>query len=257
VTDVDEIIKSLSINCPDVVVHTAAITGIKTCQDNPGESFNVNVYGTFNVAKACLKTGSRLIFISSREIYGETVGQATAENSVTLPNNVYGITKLLGENILVNFEKKHNLKCTILRFTNVYGPGGDQYAVQILIRKALRGEKIPVFGGEQVMNFVHVEDAVLSILACIDDERSIGQIFNVGSLDNISVNDLILKIVKMVGKGNIIEQQSSRATETFYFKPDIRKISAILGWTPRISLDDGLSGTIEIYRKNEKENPLS
>jgi UDP-glucose 4-epimerase len=252
ITDVDAVIKSASINRPDVVVHTAAITGIKTCLDNPKESFNVNVYGTFNVVEACIKTGSRLVFISSREVYGETVGDATVENSMTLPNNLYGITKLLGENIIINSQRKHNLNCSILRFTNIYGPGGDKYGIQILIRKALAGEKIQILGGEQTMNLIHVEDVVRSILACIDDKRSIGQIFNVGSYDNISVNHIVRKIVQTVGKGNPIEQKPCRETETFYFKPDISKISAILGWTPRISLNDGLLSTIEWYQKSER-----
>jgi NAD(P)-dependent dehydrogenase (short-subunit alcohol dehydrogenase family) len=97
ITDADSTIESISIHCPDVVIHLAAITGIKNCLDNPKESFNVNVYGTFNVVRACVKTGSRLIFASSREVYGETIGSATAEDDPTLPNNIYGITKLLGE----------------------------------------------------------------------------------------------------------------------------------------------------------------
>jgi nucleoside-diphosphate-sugar epimerase len=102
------------------------------------------------------------------------------------------------------------------------------------------------------MNLIHVEDVVRSILACIDDKRSIGQIFNVGSYDNISVNHIVRKIVQTVGKGNPIEQKPYRETETFYFKPDISKISAILGWTTGISLNDGLLSTIEWYQKSER-----
>ena len=82
---------------PDVVIHLAALTGLKKCHDNPEEAFRVNVYGTFNVINGCSRTRSKLIFISSREVYGNTINGESKEDDLTLPNNTYGMTKMLGE----------------------------------------------------------------------------------------------------------------------------------------------------------------
>jgi UDP-glucose 4-epimerase len=257
VTDTDSVNECISVNRPDIVIHTAAITGIKTCLDNPKESFNVNVYGTYNVAKACAKMGSRLIFTSSREVYGETVGDYTPENAPTLPNNLYGITKLLGEKIITCAKEKNNLNYTILRFTNVYGFGGDKYGVQVLIRKTLAGNALQILGGEQIMNFVHVEDVASSVLTCLYSDSSIGKTFNVGSDDTVSVNYLVRKIIQLIGQGNTIEQKAGRETETLRFKPDLTEISGTLGWKPQIRLDEGLLRTIEAYKKVEDAKLLN
>jgi UDP-glucose 4-epimerase len=237
---------------PDTVIHLAAITSIKTCLDKPQESFDVNVYGTYSVAVASAKSKSKLIFASSREVYGETTKTETSEESMLAPNNLYGVTKMLGENIVLWACRKNGIDYTILRFTNVYGPGGDKYGVQAIIQKVLRGDRIQVLGGDQVMNFVYIDDVVRALLLCIENEKSSKQIFNVGSYDNVAVKDLVHKIVKLAGRNLEIERAPYRETETMFFRPDLSKIAKILNWTPLIDLDTGLLRTIEWYKNAHK-----
>jgi UDP-glucose 4-epimerase len=237
---------------PDTVIHLAAITSIKTCLDKPQESFDANVYGTYNVAVASAKSKSKLIFASSREVYGETTKTETSEESILAPNNLYGVTKMLGENTILWAGRKNGIDYTILRLTNVYGPGGDKYGVQAIIQKVLRGDRIQVLGGDQVMNFVYIDDVVRALLLCIENEKSSKQIFNVGSYDNVAVKDLVHKIVKLAGRNLEIERAPYRETETMFFRPDLSKIAKILNWTPLIDLDTGLLRTIEWYKNSHK-----
>jgi len=241
--------KTLLEHRPDVAIHLASITGIKSCIDNPQESFDINVYGTYNIVMASIQSKSKLIFASSREVYGETTNAETPEDSILAPNNLYGVTKMLGENIIMWAGKKHRLNYTILRFTNVYGPGGDKYGVQTIIQKALKGDRLQVLGGDQTMNFVYIDDVVRALLLTAENEKSCNEIFNVGSYDTVSVYNLIQKIIRFVGKKVEIEKGLYRETETLYFKPDLEKIKRILGWSPQINLDAGLLRTIEYYKK--------
>jgi UDP-glucose 4-epimerase len=199
---------------------------------------------------AALKCNAKLIFASSREVYGETIGEKTPENAPLLPNNLYGLTKLLGEKIVIWAGQKYGLNYTILRFTNVYGPYGDKYGVQVIIQKALKGEKIQILGGDQVMNLIYVDDAIHAILMSLKDRRSTKEIFNVGSYDNIKVSDLINKIVKLIERDVEMERTPYRETETMFFRPDLSKITKVLGWAPQIDLNTGLLRTIKWYKKS-------
>jgi len=103
ILDDDALLKIISTERPDCVVHLAAITGIKRCLDAKRQSFEVNVYGTYNIASASANVNSKLVFVSSREVYGESAGKSTPENTPLLPNNVYGLTKMLAEKLVRHF----------------------------------------------------------------------------------------------------------------------------------------------------------
>lgn len=232
---------------PSIVIHLASLTGISKCENQPFDSFLTNVFGTFNVIQGCVKNNSKLIFLSSREVYGDTRGELTKEDDRKIPNNVYGLTKLEAENLILWAHKKFNLNYTILRPTNIYGPGGDKYGVQVIIQKLLHNETIFVMGGEQKMNFIFIEDIISAISECISNKNSINQIFNLGSNENLSINELINLLEKISGKYPILEFTNIRKGETMNFKPSINKINMILGWKPFTNLSDGLISTIDTY----------
>jgi len=243
--------KVITQNHPDVVIHLAAITGIKRCLDRPRETFDINVYGTYNVVNAIIKSESKpkLVFASSREVYGDTVGHETSEDAPLLPNNLYGVTKTLAENVITWAHNKHQMRYTILRFTNVYGPLGDKYGLQILIKKVLAGEKVCILGGKQVMNFLHVKDAARAITVCLTNERSDAERFNIGSYDNLTIDELAKKIFRITGMNSEVECKPYRETETLFFRPALDKAARILGWKPEINIDAGLRSTVEWYKQ--------
>ena len=95
-----EIINMVKKLKPDVVIHLAALSGLKKCYDNPKIAFSTNVYGTFNIINSCKKIGAKLIFCSTREVYGETLENKSKEEDPLIPNSVYGLTKMLAENLV-------------------------------------------------------------------------------------------------------------------------------------------------------------
>lgn len=248
-TEGKEISDVIAKHKPDVVVHLAALTGLKKCHDDPELAYKINVYGTFNVLTACAKYSSKIIFISSREVFGETINEKSKEDDPTLPNNVYGITKMIGENLVKFFNKKYGLDFTILRLTNVYGPEGDQYGAQVIIKNALKEKKITILGGQQRLNYVYVDDVIDVINQVLDDTRSSKQIFNVGSNDTLSIDEFSKKILKLFDGNLEIEHMPMRETETSNFEPSLEKLSEILNYSPKTSILEGLQKTIDWYKK--------
>lgn len=233
---------------PEVVIHLAALTGLKKCHENPELAFHTNVYGTYNLIKNC-KTGTKIIFISSREVYGETINSKSKETDTLVPNNVYGITKMLAEQIVQTESEKRKLDYTILRLTNVYGPEGDKYGAQIIIKDALRKKKIKIMGGEQRLNFVYVDDVVELINKTLCDNRSSKQIFNVGSIDTLTIKEFSQKISHIQNEEIELEYLPMRNTETSNFVPSLEKLFNNLEFIPKTSLNDGLKNTINWYKK--------
>ena len=230
---------------PDVVIHLAALTGLMKCHDSPEKAFKINVYGTFNVANACSKTHSKLIFISSREVYGNTINDESGEDSPLFPNNTYGMTKMLGEILIKQESERSNFDYTILRLTNVYGPEGDQYGAQVIIRNAVELQKIQILGGNQTLNYVYVDDVVDCIGLVLSNKKSSRQIFNVGSEDTFSIEQFVDKVIQIIGTEIEIQYGPMRETETSNFKPDLKKIKDYLGFEAKTSLEIGLKKTIE------------
>jgi UDP-glucose 4-epimerase len=248
--NVDDIrvIDVISKHRPDTVIHLAALTGIQKCHNNPETAFRINVYGTHNVINGCIKTGSSIIFISSREVYGETTNNTTKEDDPLVPNNTYGLTKMLGESLVKLAGVKQNLNYTILRLTNVYGPGGDQYGAQVIIKDAIKEGKIHILGGEQKLNYIYVDDVVDLLNLVLSNKSASMESFNVGSKDTIRIKDFAILISKMLGKKMELQYLPMRETETCHFEPDLKKIKNYLGFEARISLEDGIRRTIEWYK---------
>jgi len=234
---------------PDVVIHLAALTGLVKCNRDQNKAFSINVNGTFEVIKSCIANNSRLIFISSREVYGETLGNETKEIDSLKPNNVYGVTKMIGEEMVKMAHKKYGLKYTILRLTNVYGPEGDNYGAQIIIKDALKGS-VNVLGGEQKINFIFVDDVVSIIDKVIHNPNSMSEIYNVGSRDNLTIIKFVSIVLKIIQKNVNIEYKSMRENETNHFVPDIKKILKEFEIRDFMKIELGVKKTIDWYSKN-------
>lgn len=234
---------------PNVVIHLAALTGLKKCHNNPEKAFKINVFGTFNVINACVKSGTRLIFISSREVYGETLSDESKEDDPLNPNNTYGITKMLGEILIKQSSLGHDLDYTILRLTNVYGPEGDQYGAQIIIKKALIEKKVQILGGKQQLNYIFVDDVVDLINLILNVKRASKEIFNVGSKDTLTIKEFVDEVFKSLGIKSNIEFLPMRETETINFKPSLKKLE-LLGFSAKTSIREGIGKTIKWYSDN-------
>jgi len=234
---------------PNAAVHRAALTGVKKCNENLPLAFSVNVRGTYNVIMGCVACGCRLVFMSSREVYGETISSRTREDDPLVPNNVYGVTKMLAERLVTWAASKYSLDYTILRLTNVFGPGGDQYNIQAMIKRALAERKVEILGGSQRMNLIYVDDVAEVIIRSLGDPRASRQTFNVGSDHDVSVEEMVSKVVSLLGIPVEIRKEPMRVGETLNFRPDLDKLEKTLGYRPMTPFSTGLQRTLEWYKQ--------
>jgi UDP-glucose 4-epimerase len=175
-------------------------------------------------------------------------------------HNVYTITKENCEKYLEMYRVIYGLETTILRPFNVYGPEEkvEQYrkAVPYFMISALKNEPIQIFGGgEQTMDLIHVRDCVEAFIVSADERKAVGEVIEIGSGTETIVNELAQLIIKLAGSKSKIKHVSMRKGETpdSRIKADTRNMEDILQLTPRVTLEEGLSETIEHYRNHLHE----
>jgi UDP-glucose 4-epimerase len=240
---------------PDLVIHLASYTGLQNCEENPSKAFTTNVYGTHNIINSCLVNKIRLMFLSSKEVYGMTTNDVE-ENHLLKPTNVYGITKKLAEEMIVFENKKSNLVFTILRVTNVYGPGSTK-GVNKMIQSAIKDKKLFLNGGDQSVNLIFIDKLVDVIFNIINDERTFNQIFNVGSFENISIKEFA-NIISKIEQNNIkIIQRSPLKYENRNFKPNLNKLNKIIDLSTKMDLHEGIIKTKKWFKElDENRNEI-
>ncbi len=166
------------------------------------------------------------------------------------PSTIYARSKLNATKFLFNFTKKNYFPFTILRFYQVYGPKQKKNRlIPIVIDSSLKKSQFKCSSGLQVKDFLHVNDAVEAIMKCFNNKNIINHIINIGSGRQISIKNLILKIVKKIGHGQpIFGALKRRLDEPLISYPSINKAKKILLWSPKIKLDEGLKKTIRYYK---------
>lgn len=211
----------------DCVVHLAALTRGK----NQGDMLDVNVHGTLNVLEFCKSVGARFIFASSAAVYGNKESPIQEETELN-PVSFYGLTKLLGEKLCCFYKEKYGIPTTILRIFNLYGEGQQGGFVIQDIFSQLEKEKIVLKNPLPKRDFIHVEDVAESIRLSL--ERKADEIVNIGSGKSYSIREIAEKIAK--GK-EILYSEKGEKSDIY---ANISKAKRVLGWAPRISLDEGL-----------------
>ena len=244
-----KIVKIIETLNPDIIIHLAALSGLKKCENDPKKAFEVNVTGTKNIVEGCLKTNAKLIFISSREVYGSTINEKSNEDDMLNPDNIYGQTKVNAEKIIQNAAKIFELNYVILRLTNVYGPGSNS-GVNRIIRESLSKEKILVNGGEQILNFIFIEDVVELIYLVILNNKLSKQILNIGSNDTSSLKKFVELLEELLNDPINIQYGEKPSFESLFFCPDIKKQQNILGYDFKYSLKEGIIKTLQYMRIN-------
>ena len=244
ITDSKQISKIINKFKPNIIIHLAGPGGNVECEKDPQNAVSVNVLGTLNILEASKKINTKIIFASTREVYGESV-KKISEKMKLKPKNINGITKMLAENLIISYSKKNKNSYIILRFTNFYGETSVNKGISSMIKKSINGEKISVFGGQQKIDLIHYNDVIKSIIKAIDYKKS--AIFNIGSGESISIVSLIKKIEKISGKKISYNIQKYRKFEVKKIYVDIKKAKKELGFNTSMSLDENLKRFVEHY----------
>ena len=247
ILDYDLLLKSMPNY--DFVIHLAAQTSVSQSVANPKTTADIIVDGTVNVLKSCVKTNVKnIIFSSSAAVYGNSINTLLAENAQLSPLSSYGASKLVAEYNLLAFSKLFGLNCTSLRLFNVYGNGQSSEAgvIRKFLKNISKDEPIEIFGdGVQSRDFVHVSDVIQAFYCAIKNiEAKRGNIYNIGSGKATSINELAALLLSCKGKDLQLIHKPALEGEIKDSKADISLAENDIGYSPQMSLSDGLASLV-------------
>ncbi len=248
----------------DVIYHLAAAVGVKYIMENPLKAIQFNVHGTEVILELASKWGQKVMIASTSEVYGKNGMVPYREDgdrlmgATTTARWSYACTKALDEFMALAYFKEQKVPIVIARFFNICGPRQTgQYGMVIprFVRSALYDEPIMVHGdGTQSRCFTYVKDAVKAAIALMETEEAVGEIFNVGSTNEIQIRDLAKKVIKLTCSESRIEYIPYRDVygegDMKRRVPDISKIRNLIGWQPEMGLDELLQKVIEYEKSN-------
>ena len=216
----------------NVVYHLAAQATVMGAAQDIDRTFNTNVVGTYNVLKVAAERGvRRMVFASSREVYGEPVSLPVAESHPLLPVNSYGASKVAGEALCRAFAREHGLETSILRLANVYGDRDIGRVIPHWIAEARSDNDIMVYGGAQVIDFVWVGDVVRAMLAAAATERALPPI-NIASGSGTKILDLARRIIHLAKSRSQVRVVSPRSIEVSRYIGSTDRMRELLDLTP-------------------------
>ena len=260
----DDILMDTLISKNDHVLHLAAAVGVLNIVNNPLESLRTNIKGTENILELCSKYNKPVLFTSTSEVYGKNNAVPLNEESdrvlgsPLLSRWSYSEAKAVDESMAYFYFQEKGLQVRLVRLFNTVGPRQvGQYGMVVprFVTAALRNESIQVYGsGDQIRCFCHVADAIRALLLVIDSEKAIGQVFNVGNNQQISIMDLAKKVIEITGSKSEIKKIPYSEAYPAGFEdmqrrvPDISKITNLLGWSPEIGLEQIIRDIADFHR---------
>jgi UDP-glucose 4-epimerase len=251
----------------DIVVHLAAAVGVKLIVEQPVHTIETNVHGTEVVLKHASKKKKLVLIASTSEVYGKSTDVPFRESAdlvlgpTTKHRWAYACSKMIDEFLALAYWKERKLPVIVVRLFNTVGPRQTgQYGMVIpnFVRQALAGEPITVFGdGTQSRSFTYVGDVVGAMVALINEPRAVGQVFNIGNGNEITIRDLAAKVKTMTGStSEIVTIPYDQAYEAGFEDmprrvPDISRIRELIGYEPTVELDETLARVIAHFRQAE------
>ncbi len=247
----------------DFLFNLAGQTSHLDSMDDPHTDLAINAQAQLSILEACRKhnPGVKVVFASTRQLYGKPDYLPVDEKHPIRPVDVNGINKLAGEWYHLLYNNVHGIRACVLRLSNTYGPGmrvkdARQTFLGIWVRNLIEGRPIRVFGdGMQLRDFNFVDDCVDALLLAGATDESNGQVFNLGSGEIINLKDLAVMMTELGidGSYEIVPFPPERkAIDIGDYYSDFAKIRASLGWEPRVGLREGLRRTVAYYQKHHE-----
>jgi nucleoside-diphosphate-sugar epimerase len=239
----------------DYVLHQAALPSVQRSVEAPGESHAANLTGTLVLLQAAADAGARrFVYASSSSVYGDSPTLPKVETMPTDPLSPYAVGKLGGELYCRVFHRLHGLETVSLRYFNVFGPGqspDSQYAAVVpRFITALKAGRAPVIFGDglQSRDFTYIDNVVQANLsACSAGKEAAGEAFNIATGQAVTLLDLLKRMKELLGSSLDPRFEPGRKGDVRASLADVRKAERLLGYRPRISLDEGLKRTLEFF----------
>jgi UDP-glucose 4-epimerase len=262
-TILDEEVMACAADGVDVIFHLAAAVGVEYVIQNMLKSLQINIRGTEVVLDVANRKKTKVVLFSTSEVYGKANSLPFTEEHDRLlgPTTInrwsYASAKAIDEILALAYYREKKLPVVIVRCFNTCGPRQTgQYGMVIprFVRQCLLGNPITVFGdGTQTRCFTAVDDVVRAVIALSETEDAVGEIFNVGSEEEISIRDLALRIKRLTGSDSPVElipyeKAYEQGFEDMHRRvPDLTKIRRTIGYEPRVSLDDVLESVVRYF----------
>ena len=249
----------------DIIVHLAAIAGVDTVMGMPTQTIKVNLLGTLNALDAAVESGAkRFVDFSTSEVFGSHVYMAEEHNSTTLgvvgeSRWTYAVSKLAAEHLTHSYHREYGLPTVTIRPFNVYGPQQVGIgAIHTFVEDALRGNDLVVHGdGNQIRAWCFVDDMVDGALLCLERDEAVGHVFNIGNPSGtVTVANLAHLIKKLARSDSRVVYGYKDYVDIELRIPSIKKAQSMLGYRPKVDLEEGLLRTITWYRErlNDQAN---
>ena len=237
----------------DAIVHLAALAGVRPSITSPRNYIETNVTGTLNVLEAARAARiSQVVFGSSSSVYGAS-GKGPFKESSPLPATLspYAATKVAGEQLCSVYRHLHGIRCVVLRFFTVYGPGQrPDLAISKFTRAILEGRPIPFHGdGSSRRDYTHVSDIVAGISSALDYRKTPYEVFNLGSGRRITLAKLVETLEQITGKKAHTERLPTQAADMRETWADITKAGQVLGYRPSVPLVEGVTDFVGCYQQ--------
>jgi len=250
----------------EVVVHLAAAVGVQLIADRPVNTIETNIGGTQAVLDIVNRFKKKILIASTSEVYGKSEAVPFAEDddivlgSTKLSRWSYACSKAVDEFLALAFYQEYDLPVVIMRFFNTIGPrqtGRYGMVVPRFVRSALKNQAVQIYGsGRQTRCFCYVADVVEAIQNLMDCDKAIGGVFNIGSTEEISIEQLADKIIRTTGsksKKEFVDYEKAYGRPIGDMArriPSIEKIKSVIGWQPKTTLDETLAVIVEFFKKN-------
>jgi UDP-glucose 4-epimerase len=278
VSNVGELATSIRVNISDIrdirglrvllrdrefIFNLAGQTSHMDSMNAPFEDLEINCTAQLSLMEACRQINSsvRIVYASTRQVYGRPRYLPVDERHPANPVDVNGINKIAGESYHTLYHDVYQLKTTVLRLTNTYGPrmrikDARQIFLGIWVRRVLEGCPFEVWGGQQRRDFTFVDDAADAFIAAACNPETIGKTFNVGGSEVVSLRRLAEMLIEQNGGGSFDIHEfpvDRKVIDIGDYYTDDTAFRAVTGWAPKVSLANGLARTLEFYRANIRQ----
>ena len=254
----DEFSVAYLVQGQDYLFNLAGQTSHIDSMRNPFVDLDINCRSQLFILEACRKHNPyiRVVYASTRQIYGRPDFLPVHEGHILHPTDVNGINKMAGEWYHILYSNVYGIRTCALRLTNTYGPrmrvkDARQTFLGIWIKNLVEGKRIEVWGeGLQIRDFNFVDDVIDAMLMAALSEQSHGQIYNLGSPERVNLKDLAALIIRVHGKGGydvVPFPENRKPIDIGDYYADYSKIRAALNWNPRLGLEQGLARTLQYY----------
>ena len=243
----------------DVLFNLAGQTSHMDSMADPETDLDINARAQLSILETCRQhnPGVRIVFASTRQIYGRPLYLPVDERHPLQPVDVNGINKLAGEGYHILYNDVYGIRASVLRLTNTIGPrmrirDARQTFVGVWIRQLISGEPFEVWGGEQLRDFTYVDDAVDAFLLAGARDESYGRVFNVGGTPPASLRELAQLMVDINGGGSFAVREfpeERKKIDIGDFYADDRLLRETLGWEHRTTLANAVEETLDYYRR--------